>query len=106
MIRLELSPNSKRKPYSDGERELFQLLPKNGKRISSAQLMIMKKRRSATWLVKHPRNNVTVTMKHLIAKVRHNRESFVVHQSKRVGPHPIEYWIEVRHPTDAGATRS
>lgn len=107
LIKVELT-TSRKKLYSRSEKQLFQLLPQDGRRITSTELTKRKTRRANSWTVNFPRNNVTVTMKHLIAKVRHNRETFVIHQSRRRGPHPVEYWIEVREPplTVDGGTRS
>jgi oligoribonuclease NrnB/cAMP/cGMP phosphodiesterase (DHH superfamily) len=81
--------------YSKSEKMLFKFLPKNGNRISSQRLVEMKKKVDA-WSVVHPRNNITVTMRNLMEKVKDNREGFEIKQSKRRGPHSIEYWIEVK----------
>lgn len=91
----EISLTVARSPYSKAEKLLFKFLPKNGDRISSAEL-IAKKKKSDSWSVAHPRNNITVTMRNLMQKVRENREPFEIRQSVRQGPNPVEYWIELK----------
>lgn len=93
--RVSLNLTVTKKPYSKTERALFKMIPKDGDKISSAKMVAMKKRID-DWGVTFPRNNVTVTMRSLMAKVRHNKEGFVIRQSPRRGPHPVEYWIEER----------
>lgn len=85
--------NLARQPYSKMERQLLRFLLKSGGRISSTRLTAMRQK-ADHWDVGHPRNIVTVTMRHLMRKVRDNRERFLVQQSERRGPHAVEYWIE------------
>jgi hypothetical protein len=93
--RRRMSLTTSKRRYSKSEELLFRFLPQDGKRITSARLTELRQK-AGGWKVKHPRNNITVTMGHLIEKVKENRERFVIHQSDRCGPHSVEYWIEVR----------
>ena len=96
-FRRRFTLETRRIPYSNSEMILFKFLPRDGSRISSVRLTQLKARlEGKEWGVVHPRNTVTVTMRHLIDKVKKNREEFEVRQSRRRGPHPVEYWIEVR----------
>jgi hypothetical protein len=83
-------------PYSRSEKELFNLMPKNGKRVSSIALS-EKRAEKFGWDVSHGRNAVIVIMKSLAQKIKANQEGFHIQQTKRTGPYPLEYWI-VRGP--------
>jgi hypothetical protein len=96
----QISLTVARSNYSKSEKQLFKLLPKNGNRISSERLVELKTKIDS-WSVVHPRNNITVTMRNLMEKVKDNREGFEIKQSKRRGPHSIEYWIEVKKAAGA-----
>ena len=82
-------------PYTRPERELFELIPKDGTRISSARLANLRQIAS-NWAIDHQRNNVTTVMQSLIKKVNHNQENFQIKRTKRMGPHLAMYWIEAR----------
>jgi hypothetical protein len=79
-------------PYSRSEKELFNLMPKTGKRVSSIALS-EKRRDKFGWDVSHGRNAVIVIMNSLSRKVDANREGFHIAQTNRTGPYPLEYWI-------------
>ena len=80
------------KPYSRSEREIFNLMPKGGKRISSVSLA-EKREDKFGWDVTHARNAVIVIMNSLMRKVYINEEDFHIRQTDRTGPYPLEYWI-------------
>lgn len=73
------------------EQELFELLPADGGRISSADLV--------TKFYGHQpplyaRQNVVAVMHALMLKFDRSDSQRRVRQSKRRGPHPVEYWVE------------
>jgi len=86
---------TKRDNYTPSETVLLEALPKNGSKISSADLtdewMHATKRR-----IRYPRNAVSGTMRALIKKVARNREDFRIKRTPRGGPYSIEYWVEKR----------
>ena len=89
-----LPRNDRSVPYTLKERNLFRLLPQDGKRISTTQLA-----RRYYHSSQMPMNaNVLVVngVRALKEKVDKNREPFRVRKTARAGPHPIEYWVEKR----------
>lgn len=85
-----------KKPYSPAERMLFDFLPKDGRKITSTKLVDMRKKKKNDWEVGSARRVVTVTMQHLIRKIKINREEFEIKSSSRRGPYAMEYWLEPR----------
>jgi hypothetical protein len=82
--------------YSRSERELFELMPRNGSKISSKDLTDLRHRKF-DWDIMNPRNAVAVTMHSLRIKVERNREPFSIYKTKQCGPYPVEFWIgEIR----------
>jgi hypothetical protein len=93
MDAMKLTPFPKR-PYSMLETHVFNMLPKNGRRIKSRQLADARAK-MGNWKVANPLNTITVTMNNLMVKVKANKEDFViVKDGKRPGHHEVEYWIE------------
>lgn len=75
--------------YSDGEKRLFALIPKNGRRITTRAL--------ASSLHKKARNGrirVVGTLSKLMIKTRDNKEPFKIRRDKRLGPYPVGVWLE------------
>jgi hypothetical protein len=82
-----------KKAYGTRERELFELMPKDGSLITSIELTELRQSTN-DWKIANPRNAVSVVMKSLARKIARNREKFRLQQTKQCGPHPIQYWIE------------
>lgn len=80
--------------YSVMERYLFEVMPKDGRRFTSAH--IAKKRdEHSNWNVVHPLNIITMTMSRLIEKVQTNNENFkIMKDGKRPDHHMVEFWVE------------
>jgi len=94
---MKLSEYPKKQPYSMTEYHLFATLPKNGRRVGSAEIV---KARGADWDVKFPLKNVTVIMNLLISKVDANDEPFRIGKEGKYPGHPeVEYWLEPRKKT-------
>lgn len=81
--------------YSKGEKELFKLIPQDGKRISSEELTKLRKRNRG-WKIGNPRNTVSSQMRSLVAKVAIYEKKFKLCRTPQSGPYSIEYWIEPR----------
>lgn len=78
-------------PYSDAERELFDLLPVGGRNaISSAD--IANKRYGATAPF-HALAIIRATIGNLTRKIEINNEPFRIEKTGRSGPHHIQFWI-------------
>ena len=78
------------------EYQLFELLPKDGERISGYDLADARVK-LGNWDVAHPINNVTVVMNRLIEKVKTNKEPFRIGKGgQEAGHHITEYWLEPR----------
>ena len=78
--------------YSPMEQRLFQLLPTNGRTMKTSELA--QKFYGTTKLPFGGQNVVTGCLRSLAAKVKHNREPFLIMRSARTGPTPTEVWIE------------
>ena len=86
----EISLNPTVVPYSKGEMRLFKMMPKDGTRVTTQDLVGRK-----SWGgIEFPRNSLNVTINSLREKVAKNKEAFKIMKTKQRGPHPIEYWIE------------
>lgn len=80
--------------YSKSEIELFSLMPQNGGKINSTEL-VEARIKQYNWDIANPRNALAVTMDSLIGKIELNREQFRLRKSKKhLGPYPIEFWLE------------
>ena len=102
---------SKSVRYSRTQMLLFSLLPKDGRRITSTELMnrMMARRKKMTdkSVIGHPRNLVITTMRHgLIKRVNANEAHFKICLTPQSGPYPIEYWIERKKKRSNGHDRS
>jgi hypothetical protein len=86
-----------RMKYSTAETELLELLrAANGKPITTNDLIL---KRYGKQPERHPFNaasNVRATLKVLIRKVDHNRETFVIKKEGQVGPKAQNIWLEKR----------
>jgi hypothetical protein len=81
--------------YSPSEQKLLNLIPLDGKRITTKELIARRYRGESL-----PFNAATITtgtLNSLIRKADHNRETFRVRKSGRKGPRPQEIWVEKRH---------
>lgn len=84
----------KKVKYTMTEYHMFAVLPQDGKRIVSADIV---EARGDKWKVGFPLKNVTVTMNRLIDKVKANDEPFRIKKEARYPGHlQCEYWIERR----------
>ena len=84
--------------YTMMENHLFDKLPKNGKKVGSADIVKMREE-MGEWDVKFPLKNITVTMNRLMEKIDDNGEPFRIAKSdKAPGHHMVEYWLEARTP--------
>jgi hypothetical protein len=86
--------NSGETPYSARERSVFKLLPKDGKRITTNQLVKLYYKNDSRQL--NANANIVGVIRSLIRKVDVNKEPFRIQKSARAGPHPLEYWLEKR----------
>jgi len=92
----ELTKFPKNVRYTMMENHLFDMLPKNGKRVSSADIADGRKA-LGKWDVKFPLKNITVVMNNLIEKIDANRETFRLAKDGKYPGHPeVEYWLEPR----------
>lgn len=83
-----------RRRYTMLEYRLFDALPKNGEKVSSADIADAREE-LGNWKIKYKQNTITVTMNRLMEKVKDNREPFRIKKDgKRTGHHIIEYWVE------------
>jgi len=82
--------------YTMMENHLFDVLPKNGKKVTSADL-VEKRMAMGDWDVLNPRKNITTTMQRLLEKIDDNEEPFrIAKAEKATGHHTVEYWLERR----------
>jgi hypothetical protein len=87
-----------KKPYTLQEMQFFDLLPKNGERISVNDLVTARKEKG-TWKTRYPSHVISVVMRHLVEKVKVNREPFVIKRTEgRAGPQQMYYWVEHKAP--------
>ena len=92
---MKLSQYPKRS-YSRTEETMFKLMPKNGRRIGSHDLLL-KRLMAGPWDVENPLNIISVIMNKLIEKVEENEEDFIIcKDGKRTGNHKVSYWVEPR----------
>jgi hypothetical protein len=89
--------------YSKNQLLLFSMMPKDGTRITSTELvrkMMMRRKRDARRELEHPRNLVITTMKYGLIKKVNAHENFRICLTQQSGPYPIEYWIERKKKSD------
>jgi hypothetical protein len=80
--------------YTIRQREVFKLLPQNGRRIDTISLADQFFRRSKYRKPIHRRISVLGLVNSLSEKVRRNKEPFRIRKTKRRGPHPVHVWVE------------
>jgi hypothetical protein len=78
--------------YSPSEKRLLDLIPRDGKRITTEELT--KKRYAGESVPFNARMIVLGALTNLIRKVEYNREDFKIVKGIRKGPAPIEVWVE------------
>ena len=89
---MQLNPRAIR--YSKGEQRVFEVLPKDGTKLDTVELtdrVYGRKQRPY-----NARQSILGTLKSLAAKAKRNKEAFTLNKSERTGPHPIQFWIEVK----------
>jgi hypothetical protein len=79
--------------YSENEQMLFGFVPKDGRKITSEELLVRRKK-VKRWPIANPRNSISSTMRTLSDKIESNREPFQLCRSAQLGPYPTEYWLE------------
>lgn len=95
-----------KKPYTLQETQFFDLLPKDGERISVNEL-VRKRLKKGKWGTKYPSHVVSVVMRHLMDKIKANQESFVLKRTEqRAGSQEMYYWIVPRGKEKKPAIRS
>ena len=93
---MRLSQYPKTTNYSGTERTMFDLMPKDGTKIGSHDLM-HRRYLDGPWDVENPLNIISVIMNKLIRKVKENDEDFVIcKDKKRTGNHKVAYWVKPR----------
>jgi hypothetical protein len=80
--------------YSDAEQKLLNLIPTNGKSITTEELA--EKRYAREEVPFNSRAIVLATLSQLMRKVDNNKENFRIRKGKRRGPRPSEVWAEKR----------
>ena len=79
--------------YNNTEKMLLALVPGGGKRITSLELVKLRKQ-VKPWKIAHPRNALSTIMRRLIEKIQRNNEEFRLCKSPQNGPQLMQYWIE------------
>jgi hypothetical protein len=87
-------------PYSKSEREMFQLMPKDGTKVSTKELAEMRQKVRRDRPIEHGRPAVNVIMTSLMNKIKDNKQSFVLRKSKPKGPYPVSFWLEPKQTKD------
>lgn len=83
--------------YSDREQSFLALLPADGKRINSEELLARYYGNKSKPF--YARQIIIATMRGLMKKTMRNKEDFIIRKSKRAGPRPMEFWKEKRNGT-------
>lgn len=78
--------------YSERERQLLDLVPRNGDKISTHELMA--RFYGAQPIPFHGRAIIGVMMRQLVRKAEYNGELWHIRRTPRSGPKPISYWLE------------
>ena len=79
--------------YNSTEKMLLELVPGGGERITSMELVKLRKR-FKPWKIAHPRNALSTVMRRLIEKIKRNKEEFRLCKAPQNGPKLMQYWIE------------
>jgi len=77
--------------FSELEQRLFDLLPKDGSRVTSRDLI------EKYYGAERPFNARAIVidrLKTIAAKAEHANAPWRVCKGPRVGPHPMEFWLE------------
>jgi hypothetical protein len=77
--------------FSDLEQDLIALLPKDGKKVTTADLV---EAYYGSEVPLNARNIVVGRLRMIAAKAVHNAEPWRIAKSNRAGPHPMEFWLE------------
>jgi len=78
--------------YSPSEEKILKLIPKNGSRVSSEELLkLFYGRKQRPFFA---RNVIIGTLRSLARKMEKNHDPYRLHKSERKGPKPIDFWIE------------
>lgn len=77
--------------YSKMEQRLLALLLLGGRIDTNALVLGAYKKQPF-----NARASVMATMRSLIRKVKFQHEAFVIKETERRGPHPKEFWMEVK----------
>ena len=88
---MRLGNDEKKYSYSSFERKVFSALKLNK---GKSTIDIAEEIYNGGDRPFNARQSVLGALKNLSKKVKANREPFVVKQSERKGPHPINFWIE------------
>jgi hypothetical protein len=89
---MKLRPNeSLKKNYSPAEREIFDLLPANGKRFTASEVARIRYKNEMPY---GAQGIVFQTLKSLSKKMAHNKEKIALKKSPRAGPREIKFWLE------------
>jgi hypothetical protein len=83
-------------PYSERERSVFKLLPKDGKRISTIQLAKRYYKKPEDELHQNAYVIITGVLRSLIWKMEKNKDPLRIMKSAQAGPHPLKFWLEKR----------
>lgn len=101
-LKVEVKP-----PYSALQRELFKLLPQNGDRVGTQDLLLAKLKQGP-WDVRRPRQIVGITMLRLMERMERHKEPCVLRKSEGPRSQETKYWLEARttrRSSRAGSTR-
>jgi hypothetical protein len=84
--------------YTRKERELFRLIPRAPRRVNSTELAIAivadSPQRDRVW--PNDQLQTSAALRSLRQKINVNKEPFRLCSTRRMGPHPMEYWLEAR----------
>lgn len=81
--------------YSPSEQRMLKLLPRNGRKLTSVEL-VEKFYNGSGEAPYHARNIVITVLRSLRRKTAHNKEEFRVASTPRSGPIPMSFWLEQR----------
>jgi hypothetical protein len=90
----EMSKDNHKIKYSNSEQKILDLIPRDGTPISTEELAV--RRYEGEKVPFNSRGIVLATLSQLMRKVDHNRENFRIRKGRRMGPIPLEIWVEKR----------
>jgi hypothetical protein len=93
-MEVAVSKDANKLKYSNSEQKLLDLIPRDGTPISTEELA--DKRYEGEKVPFNSRGIVLATLSQLIRKVDHNKENFKIRKGRRMGPIPLEIWVEKR----------